>query len=64
MRNLEREIGNLCRKVAKTVVCGETKKVSITGRKVEEMLGKKRFRFDIIKGEKGSWRDHPDWHGL
>ncbi|MEE0746956.1 MAG: S16 family serine protease, partial [Anaerovoracaceae bacterium] len=36
----------------KNVVCGETKKVSITGKKVEEMLGKKRFRFDIIKGEK------------
>lgn len=52
VRNLEREIGNLCRKVAKNVVCGETKKVSITGKKVEEMLGKKRFRFDIIKGEK------------
>ena len=52
VRNLEREIGNLCRTVAKNVVCGETKKVSITGKKVEEMLGKKRFRFDIIKGEK------------
>ena len=52
VRNLEREIGNLCRKVARNVVCGETKKTSITGKKVEEMLGKKRFRFDIIKGEK------------
>ena len=51
VRNLEREIGNLCRKVAKNVVCGETKKVSISGKRVEEMLGKKRFRFDIIKGE-------------
>ena len=51
VRNLEREIGNLCRKVAKNVVCGDTKKVSITGKKVQEMLGKKRFRFDIIKGE-------------
>ena len=51
VRNLEREIGNLCRKVAKNVVCGDTKKVSITGKKVQELLGKKRFRFDIIKGE-------------
>ena len=51
LRNLEREIGNLCRKVAKNVVCGDTKKVSITGKKVQELLGKKRFRFDIIKGE-------------
>lgn len=52
VRNLEREIGTICRKVAKNVVCGDTKKVSITGKKVEEMLGKKKFRFDIIKGEK------------
>lgn len=52
VRNLEREIGNLCRKVAKNVVCGDTKRVSITGKKVQEFLGKKKFRFDIIKGEK------------
>lgn len=52
VRNLEREIGTLCRKVAKNVVCGDTKKVSITGKKVQEFLGKKKFRFDIIKGEK------------
>ncbi len=51
VRNLEREIGNLCRKVAKNYVCGDTKKVSITGKKVQELLGKKKFRFDIIKGE-------------
>ena len=51
VRNLEREIGNICRKVAKNVVCGDTKKASITGKKVQELLGKKRFRFDIIKGE-------------
>ncbi len=52
VRNLEREIGNLCRKVAKNVVSGDTKKVSITGKKVEDMLGKKKYRFDMIKGEK------------
>lgn len=51
VRNLEREIGNLCRKVAKNVVCGDDKKVSITAKKTEELLGKRRFRFDIIKGE-------------
>ena len=51
VRNLEREIGNICRKTAKNVVCGNTKKASITGKKVQELLGKKKFRFDIIKGE-------------
>ncbi len=52
VRNLEREIGNICRKVAKNIVCGETEKVSVSAKKVTEFLGKKRFRFDIIKGEK------------
>lgn len=52
VRNLEREIGNLCRKVARNYVCGDTKKVSISGKKVQEFLGKKKYRYDIIKGEK------------
>lgn len=51
VRNLEREIGNLCRKVAKNYVCGDTAKVSMSSKKVQELLGKKKFRFDIIKGE-------------
>lgn len=51
VRNLEREIGNICRKTARRVVCGDTKKASITGKKVQELLGKKKFRYDIIKGE-------------
>ncbi|NLD18658.1 MAG: endopeptidase La [Clostridiales bacterium] len=52
VRNLEREIGNLCRKVARNYVCGETKKVSISGKKVQEFLGKKKYHYDIIRGEK------------
>ena len=51
VRNLEREVGNLCRKVARNYVCGDTKKVSITAKKVQELLGKKKYHFDIIKGE-------------
>lgn len=51
VRNFEREIGTLCRKVAKNYVCGDTKKVSISAKKVQEFLGKKKFHFDIIKGE-------------
>lgn len=52
VRNLEREIGNLCRKVAKNYVCGDTKKVNMTSKRVQEFLGKKKYRFDIIRGEK------------
>ena len=51
VRNLEREIGNLCRKVARKYVAGETDKVSMTAKRVEEYLGKKRFRFDVIKNK-------------
>ena len=51
VRNLEREIGNICRKVAKNVVCGDDKKVNVSGKKVQEFLGKKKFRYDVIKGE-------------
>ncbi len=51
VRNLEREVGNVCRKVARNVVCGKTQKVSVSGKKVQEFLGKKKYRFDIIKGE-------------
>ncbi len=51
VRNLEREVGNICRKVARNVVCGDTRKVSVSAKKVTELLGKKKFRYDIIKGE-------------
>ena len=51
VRNLEREIGNICRKVAKNYVTGDTGKVSVGQKKVQEFLGKKKVRFDIIKGE-------------
>ncbi len=50
VRNLEREIGNICRKVARQYVSGDTKKVSVTAKKVGEYLGKKKFHFDVIRG--------------
>ena len=39
LRNLERQIGSLCRKVAKKIACGESEKTHIIGETVEEMLG-------------------------
>ncbi len=51
VRNLEREIGNLCRKVARQVVNSESSKekksfskVTINGEKLPELLGPWRFR--------------------
>jgi ATP-dependent Lon protease len=44
VRNLEREIGSVCRKVARTVAEGTHKgKVSVTGPRVTELLGRPTF---------------------
>lgn len=54
VRNLEREIANLCRKVARKMVTdGEDpeKVYSIGVRDLEGYLGKKKFHYDKIKGE-------------
>lgn len=39
LRNLEREVGSVCRKVAKMKVFGETKKIFVTPDNVPEFLG-------------------------
>src|ERR1700741_206265 len=52
VRNLEREIGNVCRKVARRVVKSGTKhKESITGENVNDFLGVIKFR-DTLAHEK------------
>ena len=43
LRNLEREIGSVCRKVAKEVVLNGLKKMVITPKAVEELLGPARY---------------------
>jgi ATP-dependent Lon protease len=44
VRNLEREIANVCRKTAKQIVIAEDKENSITPAAVEKLLGRPRFR--------------------
>ncbi|MFN7961714.1 MAG: endopeptidase La [Thermoanaerobaculia bacterium] len=45
VRNLEREIGSICRKVARKVVAGrDEESVTITAERVVELLGKTKFR--------------------
>lgn len=46
VRELERKIGELCRKVAKLIVKGEKTNVRITDKNLEEFLGKPKFRPD------------------
>ena len=44
MRNLEREIGTVCRKVAREVAEGKAKGRSrISAKRARELLGKRRF---------------------
>ncbi|QDI93046.1 endopeptidase La [Salicibibacter halophilus] len=45
VRNLERQLANICRKAAKTIVTGEKKKVIVTLNTLEDMLGKPRMRY-------------------
>jgi ATP-dependent Lon protease len=52
VRNLEREIGNICRKVARKVVKeGDAISVVVTGENVNEYLGVQKFR-DTLAHEK------------
>jgi ATP-dependent Lon protease len=48
VRNLEREIANVCRKTAKRIVTDEVKESSITAEEVEKLLGRPKFRFQGI----------------
>jgi len=43
VRNLERQIANVCRKIAKDIAVGTTKKVSISRKNVSSYLGPEKF---------------------
>ncbi len=47
VRNLEREIGNACRKAARNIVSGKQKKNNVTPRNLKSYLGKRVFIEDI-----------------
>ena len=44
MRNLEREIGNLCRKVARKVVNNDQHQEAVTKESLSDLLGVAKFR--------------------
>jgi len=50
VRNLEREISKLCRKVVKQILLDpDVKKVNVTARNLEKLLGVRRFRFGLAE---------------
>ncbi len=51
VRNLEREIANICRKVARKVAEKPGTVVKITSGNLDNYLGKIRYRYDKIEGE-------------
>ena len=51
VRNLEREISKVARKVVKKVVSGEEKKVVVNNKNVHDFLGVKKFKYGEVESE-------------
>jgi ATP-dependent Lon protease len=49
VRNLERELGTICRKVARQVAKGEEKPTSVTPANLADFLGPIRFRWELAE---------------
>lgn len=49
VRNLEREIATICRKVAKQVAEGRKSRTKVTVRKLKEYLGQPRYRYGMAE---------------
>lgn len=46
VRNLERKLGEICRKAAREVYEGEKKKVAVTKKNLEKYLGKEKYSYE------------------
>ncbi|WP_042474945.1 endopeptidase La [Bacillus ndiopicus] len=51
VRGLERQIATICRKVAKIIVSGEKKRVTLNAKTLTELLGKHRYRYGQAEEE-------------
>lgn len=51
VRNLERNIASLCRKAAKQIVAGKSKRVRINVQQLEQFLGKPKYRYGTAEQE-------------
>lgn len=49
VRNLEREVASLCRKVAKRLALNDRSKKVITGENIEDWLGPKKYLMDVAE---------------
>ncbi|MGE3769978.1 MAG: endopeptidase La [Bdellovibrionales bacterium] len=51
VRNLERELANLCRKSVKEIVAKKKETITITAKNLEKYAGVRRFRFDLAEDQ-------------
>jgi ATP-dependent Lon protease len=49
LRNLEREIGTICRKRARQIAQGDKKKAPVTPTKLVDFLGQRKFRHEVAE---------------
>jgi ATP-dependent Lon protease len=49
LRNLEREIGTICRKVARRIAEGKEERTLVTEDKLYDFLGPKKFRYELAE---------------
>lgn len=47
VRQLEREIGNVCRKAAKEILTTDKKKINVTDRNLHKFLGKEKYSYQM-----------------
>lgn len=48
VRQLEREIGNICRKAAKELLTTEKEKITVTDRNLHKFLGKEKYSYQMV----------------
>lgn len=51
VRQLEREIGNVCRKAAKEILTTDRKKISVADRNIQKFLGKEKYSYQMVNPE-------------
>jgi ATP-dependent Lon protease len=51
VRNLERKIGEICRKCAREIIEDKKDKIKITEKNLEKYLGKEKYSFDLVNEE-------------
>ena len=48
VRQMEREIGNICRKTAKEILKTDKKKISVTEKNLHKYLGKEKYKYQMV----------------